>query len=527
MPSSFRTFNSPGGPVVNGVAYLYDTDSGVFRPAYKTDFASNVSMNVSGLNLTVGSVAVTGGVIEVNNTSPIPTSGVATILSLPTQNVAVTGGAVSASITNTAPIAISGVVQGNFDSAAIVSAQATGNGLNVTSNTLLSGISGLLDGSLNDPAYVTGAVSITNTAPLAISGIVHTVVTGSVSSNTDLTPVVAAQATGNTFLSAISGLLSTSVATPAWVTGTLTNPETVISNTVLSGISGILATNLAGAAWVTGNVSDSVGNQFLSGISGLLSSNLTDPAWVTGSVSLANTAPIAISGIVQTIVTGSVSSSITNPIGITGTRYDQALPVIGSAPNFVMIGGRVVSASGAGSITGYNSTGDFAVLNVSRENGGVLVNQGALDYTQDSVTSILSGQALTNSMVANQLLSGISGVLATSVPGASWVTGQVTASASSAASVSNEFVSGSAQLVLPSTTTRKGWFIQNLATGSLMVRLSSSAPTTGALNFILRGGTSNNDGQGGSFSDSPAVYTGPVYVSGLNEAPMLYTAWQI
>ena len=59
MPSpSFRPFNSPGGQTINGVTYLLDVSSGVFRPAYTTDFAANVS--ISGLGVTVGAVAITG-----------------------------------------------------------------------------------------------------------------------------------------------------------------------------------------------------------------------------------------------------------------------------------------------------------------------------------------------------------------------------------------------------------------------------------------------------------------------------------
>lgn len=123
MPASYRLFNSPGGQTVNGVSYIYDNDSGVFRPAYKSDFAANIS--VSGLSVSVGAVAVTGGTINVANTAPIP---------------------------------ISGVVQGNFDSN--------------TTNILLSGISGVLSSNLNDPAWVTGNIGINNTAPIPISGVV-------------------------------------------------------------------------------------------------------------------------------------------------------------------------------------------------------------------------------------------------------------------------------------------------------------------------------------------------------------------
>lgn len=41
MPSSFRTFNSPGGQLINGVSYVLDTSSGAFRPLYTSDLAAN------------------------------------------------------------------------------------------------------------------------------------------------------------------------------------------------------------------------------------------------------------------------------------------------------------------------------------------------------------------------------------------------------------------------------------------------------------------------------------------------------
>lgn len=95
------------------------------------------------------------------------------------------------------------------------------------------------------------------------------------------------------------------------------------------------------------------------------------------------------------------------------------------------------------------------------------------------------------------------------------------------ATVSNDAVSGSTGVVLAANSNRLAWFIQNLHTGGLMVRLGNTLPSTGNLNFILKGGTVINDGLGASWTDSPAIYRGNVSVSGLGGSPTLYTAWQI
>lgn len=107
------------------------------------------------------------------------------------------------------------------------------------------------------------------------------------------------------------------------------------------------------------------------------------------------------------------------------------------------------------------------------------------------------------------------------------VTTNSTVTPNTAAVVSNDGVSGVSQTVFPSNSNRRAWFIQNLHTGGLMVRLSASMPTTGNLNFILNGGTVVNDGKGEMWKEFPAFYTGPVTVSGLGQSPVLYAAWQI
>lgn len=60
MSVSYKTFNQPAGPAVNGVAYIEDTISGIFRPARSSDFGGGG-----------GSTSVVGvtGVVTINSGS--------------------------------------------------------------------------------------------------------------------------------------------------------------------------------------------------------------------------------------------------------------------------------------------------------------------------------------------------------------------------------------------------------------------------------------------------------------------------
>lgn len=61
---------------------------------------------------------------------------------------------------------------------------------------------------------------------------------------------------------------------------------------------------------------------------------------------------------------------------------------------------------------------------------------------------------------------------------------------------------------------RRGWSIQNLGTNPLFVRLASGASTT-VFHFVLKGGTGNDDGLGGSVEQSVgAVYQGIITIAG-------------
>jgi hypothetical protein len=467
----YRTYTSPGGQVVNGVAYLYDATlvvgdiTGNFRPAFTSDFAANI--NVSGLNLSVGSVAVTGGSVAISNTTPIPVSGVV-------------------------------VTSATFDSSSIVNAQVTGNNYTLISNSLLSGISGLLRG------------------PVAVSGVVQT------NATFDSTSIVNAQASGNNdttvsnrLLSGISGLLRGPVAISGVVqtTATISNIAVTggsinIANTAPIAISGVVVTNAAitggtftfdPTAIVDAQVS---GNILLSGISGLLSSNLSDPAWVTGQVSLSNTAPIAISGVVVTNATFDSTSIVNAQV---------------SGNNDTTVSNRLLSG-----ISGL-LRGPVAI-------SGVVQTSATFDSS-----SIVNAQASGNNLttISNALLSGVSGLLTTSIVSPAWVTGQLvlTTPASTATGATNPALSGLSTpawgVALQANTDRKAWGIQNLSTGIIRFNFSITPPSSTACHVVLRGGSSLGDGLGASFFDPKPAYTGPISVSGDFSSSGAYSIWEI
>jgi hypothetical protein len=61
---------------------------------------------------------------------------------------------------------------------------------------------------------------------------------------------------------------------------------------------------------------------------------------------------------------------------------------------------------------------------------------------------------------------------------------------------------------------RKGFIIQNVGTGAIFIRLGAVASAT-VFHIVLKGGTGDSDGNGGSFSMlADSVYQGDVYVFG-------------
>lgn len=72
----------------------------------------------------------------------------------------------------------------------------------------------------------------------------------------------------------------------------------------------------------------------------------------------------------------------------------------------------------------------------------------------------------------------------------------------------------SAATALAANTARAGWMIQNLGTNALFVRMGSGASTS-VFHIVLKAGTGNDDGTGGSVSQtSGTVYTGIITIAG-------------
>lgn len=72
----------------------------------------------------------------------------------------------------------------------------------------------------------------------------------------------------------------------------------------------------------------------------------------------------------------------------------------------------------------------------------------------------------------------------------------------------------SSATALASNTARIGWQIQNLGTNTLFVNLGGTASTT-VFHAVLKAGTGNDDGLGGSISQtSGVVFTGAITIAG-------------
>jgi len=61
---------------------------------------------------------------------------------------------------------------------------------------------------------------------------------------------------------------------------------------------------------------------------------------------------------------------------------------------------------------------------------------------------------------------------------------------------------------------RRAWSIQNTGTNTLFVRLGTGASTS-LFHYVLKGGTGNDDGTGGSVSQTDGVvYVGEISIAG-------------
>jgi hypothetical protein len=72
----------------------------------------------------------------------------------------------------------------------------------------------------------------------------------------------------------------------------------------------------------------------------------------------------------------------------------------------------------------------------------------------------------------------------------------------------------SSATALAANNARIGWSIQNLGTNPLYVLLGSGASTT-VFHYVLKGGSGNDDGLGGSYEQANGVvYTGIITIAG-------------
>ncbi len=72
----------------------------------------------------------------------------------------------------------------------------------------------------------------------------------------------------------------------------------------------------------------------------------------------------------------------------------------------------------------------------------------------------------------------------------------------------------SAATALAANPVRGAWSIQNLGQNALFVRLGDGA-TTSVFHVVLKGGTANDDGTGGTYSmENGIIWTGIVSIAG-------------
>lgn len=73
----------------------------------------------------------------------------------------------------------------------------------------------------------------------------------------------------------------------------------------------------------------------------------------------------------------------------------------------------------------------------------------------------------------------------------------------------------SAGTVLEANTERQSWSIQNVGTNPIFIRLGGTASTS-VFHYVIKGGTGDSDGLGGSYSEdgSGAVFSGLISIAG-------------
>lgn len=80
-------------------------------------------------------------------------------------------------------------------------------------------------------------------------------------------------------------------------------------------------------------------------------------------------------------------------------------------------------------------------------------------------------------------------------------------------SINTPAIVTSAGTALAANTSRIAWSIQNTGTNPLYVNLGGTASDT-VFHYVLKAGTGEKDGTGGSISESGTVFTGAITVAG-------------
>lgn len=162
--------------------------------------------------------------------------------------------------------------------------------------------------------------------------------------------------------------------------------------------------------------------------------------------------------------------------------------ISGYAPQsgLLEVAGLAVVTSGFNPSYASGQKAPFAIDNI---NGGELVVLSDLDASVDSVTTYPA----TATTLSNYVPSGSASSLVTGT-------------------------------VLVSNPSRIAWGIQNVGSGSsLFVKLGSAPTSTGSFTWILRAASSDYGADGGTFTDSPAMYRGDVSVSGSTR----FSVWEM
>lgn len=73
----------------------------------------------------------------------------------------------------------------------------------------------------------------------------------------------------------------------------------------------------------------------------------------------------------------------------------------------------------------------------------------------------------------------------------------------------------SAGTALAANANRNYWNVQNVGTNPLFILLGSGASST-VFHYVIKGGTGNSDGLGGSVGSDEIVYQGIITVAGTN-----------